>query len=100
MHLLNFYQIKNNRKFIKSDKSADLSIGFFIELAFFFRSPLDTDVPLSTREWFDIRVIYMSGQLSKQIIQLIDYSDVSSGPDSIQAPDESDMTTRNNWLAK
>jgi len=51
-------------------------------------------------EWSDIQVIYTSGQLSKQIIQLIDYSDVSSGPDSIQAPDESGMTTGNNWLAK
>lgn len=35
-----------------------------------------------------IRVIYTGGQLSKQIIQLIDYSDVSSGLDSIQAADE------------
>lgn len=61
---------------------------------------MDTDVPLSTREWSDIRVIYRSRQLSKQIIQLIDYSDVSSGLDSIQAPDESGMTTGNNWLAK
>lgn len=38
--------------------------------------------------------------IEKQIIQLIDYSDVSSGPDSIQAADESGTTTGNNWLAK
>lgn len=47
-----------------------------------------------------IRVIYTSGQLSEQIIQLIDYSDVSSGLDSIQAADESGTTAGNNWLAK
>lgn len=84
-------------------KFADLSIDSSSNRWFFSRQGNDrhSDVPpISTREWSDIRAIYASGQSSKQIIQLIDYSDVSSGSDSIQAPDESGTTTGNNWLAK